>query len=199
MKTLYIPVLLILLNTNLLAWIPEREQITRNGTTYTVVIPEGCVRFDQTHPDWLAGVRREHLGEVIAAYATPIDIVEREQGDNYEGRGYMLSSYMIEAPTTANGEQTPESLQRFATGALQWIENTNINSESGGKGLWNGLFENFADRLGIAQPTMLYFQNNHLLGSFVFCVLHGNEFHPALQLTRPQSALRRATAMCRTG
>ena len=177
MKTLCILVLLILLNTSLLAWIPEREQITSNGITYTAVIPEGCVRFDQTHPDWLTSVRREHLGEIIAAYAPPAEIAEREQGDDYKGRGYMVSTYMIEAPAAPKGDQTPESMQRFATGALQWIENTQIDSETGGKGLWNGLYENFADRLGIAQPMMLYFQSNHLLGNFIFCMLHGNDFH----------------------
>jgi hypothetical protein len=173
-----LPVLLLFVSgvTDSLAWIPEHEKIVSDSITYTVVIPEGCRRFDQTHPTWIESARRNHVCKILAAYAPLSDVAKRETGV-FRERSYMPSLYLVEASISSKGAETPDSLQVFGRGALEWIDNTSLRTESDGKALWGGLYTNFASTLGKSQPVMLYFQENQALKNFVFCVVHGNEFH----------------------
>ncbi|HYZ73176.1 MAG TPA: hypothetical protein VE641_08855 [Chthoniobacterales bacterium] len=166
-----------------LAWIPEHEKIVCDSITYTVVIPEGCVRFDQTHPTWMESARQNHSFKILAAYASPSDIADHETGAS-SGRGYMMSLYMVEASANP-GIQIAESLRSFGRAALEWIDNTSMHSVADGRSFWNGMYSLFATSLGTSQPMMIYFVENQELKNFVFCILHGNEFHEDKQVVPP--------------
>jgi hypothetical protein len=166
-----------------LAWIPEHEKIVSDSITYSVVIPEGCVRFDQTHPTWMNSARQNHSFKILAAYAPQSDVADHEAGDS-NGRGYMMSLYMVEASASPD-IQTAESLRSFGGAALEWIDNTSMHSVADGRSFWNGMYSLFATSLGTSQPMMVYFVENQELKNFVFCVLHGYEFHEYKQVVPP--------------
>lgn len=183
MRILWVFLLFVSGIADCLAWIPEHEKIVSDSINYSVVIPEGCVRFDQTHPTWMNSARQNHSFKILAAYAPPSDVADREAGDS-NGRGYMMSVYIVEA-SASPGIQTAESLRSFGGAALEWIDNTSMYSVADGRSLWNGMYSLFATSLGTYQPMMVYFVENQELKNFVFCVLHGNEFHQGKQVITP--------------
>ena len=166
-----------------LARIPEHEKIVSDSITYSLVIPEGCVRFDQTHPTWMNSARQNHSFKILAAYAPQSDVADHEAGDS-NGRGYMMSLYMVEASASPD-IQTAESLRSFGGAALEWIDNTSMHSVADGRSFWNGIYSVSATSLGTSQPMMIYFVENQELKNFVFCILHGNEFHEYKQAVPP--------------
>jgi hypothetical protein len=168
---------------NSLAWMPEHEKIVSDSITYSVVVPEGCIRFDQTHPTWMGSARQNHSFKILAAYAPPSDIADHEAGGS-NGRGYMMSLYMVEASANP-GIQTDESLRSFGGAALEWIDNTSMHTVADGRSFWNGMYSLFATSLGTSQPMMMYFVENQESKNFVFCVLHGAQFHQDKQVVPP--------------